>query len=93
MLQDLWVPVESVAPGDHVVHEGAFFRVIESRFCIKEGGDPDPSLWYLKLTSGGITVCDDDKKAEVYIPRFNTLDGKPPHIRVRPCGSSSHLEE
>ena len=87
MLQDLWLPVESVAPGDHVVHEGAFFRVIESHFGIKEGGEPDRSLWYLKL-------CDDDKKVEMYLPRFiNTLDGKPPHIRVRPCGSSSHLEE
>jgi hypothetical protein len=91
MLQDLWIPPQSVVPGDFVVHEGRFYKVLISEY----GRDTDYKSWRLMLESEGI-----EKSTTVLtLPivhhslTANSPLEPPARIRVRPCGPSSHLED
>lgn len=85
MLQDLWVLTSSVVKGDHVVCRGEFYKVLKSCYYQNESGTIDWSNWIFWLKDDS-----DQGYFELMLP---TYDKDTSHIRVRPCGSSSHCEE
>ena len=95
MLQDLWVPPQSVVPGDHVVHNGRFYKVLASDWTTyKDEHDEvhwDHNRWTLTLEDKGLE--DRDGRFEMAFDIFGRVENKPKMLRVRPCGPSRQVEE
>lgn len=84
MLQDLWIPVDNVVPGDHVVIEGVFCKVIESA--------PSCMMWCIRYFDPRLPKPHArDWNGEKYFTLPSNREY--PSIRVRPCGPSGKCEE
>lgn len=81
MLQDLWLPPQAVVAGDHVVHEGRFYKVLSSE-----------KIWGNDWKAWELTLEVPDGEFSVELPHMD-VENRPTKLRVRPCGPSHQVEE
>ena len=95
MLQDLFLPPQAVVPGDHVVFQGRFYKVLESHFFCWED---EKGVTQFQWNTWELVFCDPSREGGNFCSHYeldpsSNLDGKAPLVRVRPCGPSSFVEE